>query len=243
MTFSRRDFVKSSVLGAVAAGVGSQAAIPEMLAESSRGSAPGSAKRPIILCAHNGYAYVEVAYAFLKSGGDTLDAAVKVVMGPENDPNDDSASAWAACPTKKVWSSLTLAACMGRLARAGSVGGVRNIKNVSLVCESRYGTHRARHAGRAKARSDSPSLMGLPRENLLTDQFAQNLAAVEGNPFRSRLVGAGHGRSCTGKPLPRLESQAAGRVVAAIASGTLQQRAADLGIPSSEFQHRGHAAV
>ena len=36
MTFSRRDFVKSSVLGAVAAGVGAHSAIPDALAENSQ---------------------------------------------------------------------------------------------------------------------------------------------------------------------------------------------------------------
>ena len=88
MTFSRRDFVKKSVLGAVAAGVGANSA----LAENGQPAhvSPDSAKRPIILCAHNGHAYVEAAYAFLKSGGDTLDAAIRVVKGPEDDPNDDS---------------------------------------------------------------------------------------------------------------------------------------------------------
>ena len=93
MTFSRRDFVKTSVLGAVAAGVGARGAIPEALSEASdqgHASQADSAKRPIIICANNGYAYVEAAYAFLKSGGDTLDAAIRVVKGPEDDPKDDS---------------------------------------------------------------------------------------------------------------------------------------------------------
>ena len=36
MTFSRRDFVKTSVLGAVAAGTGVHAAIPEVLAENGQ---------------------------------------------------------------------------------------------------------------------------------------------------------------------------------------------------------------
>src|SRR5207302_3538919 len=49
-----------------------------------------TSKRPVILCANNGLAYVEAAYAALKGGADTLDAAIQVVKGPENDPNDDS---------------------------------------------------------------------------------------------------------------------------------------------------------
>src|SRR5260370_35518889 len=97
MTFSRRDFVKTSVLGAVAAGVGTraqsedatQAAAPQHAAQEHAAQS-GSYKRPIIVCAHNGLNYLEDAFAFLKSGGDTLDAALKVVKGPEDDPNDTS---------------------------------------------------------------------------------------------------------------------------------------------------------
>jgi len=88
MTFSRRDFVKTSVLGAVAAGVGTRAqgddAKPN--ATQDRDAQSSSHKRPIIVCANNGYAYLENAFAFLKAGGDTLDAAIKVVKGPEDDP-------------------------------------------------------------------------------------------------------------------------------------------------------------
>ena len=61
----------------MARGVGAHGAIPEALVETGQPGhtpQPDSAKRPIILCANNGYAYVEAAYAFLKSGGDTLDA-------------------------------------------------------------------------------------------------------------------------------------------------------------------------
>ena len=74
MPISRRDFVKTSVLGAVAAGTGAQAAVPVNAGQQGPASGNDSAKRAIIICAHNGYAYVEAAYAYLKSGGDTLDA-------------------------------------------------------------------------------------------------------------------------------------------------------------------------
>ena len=90
MTFSRRDFVKTSVLGAVAAGVGAPATAAASESGDQSASPSGSYKRPIIVCAHNGFAYAEAAFAFLKGGGDTLDAAIKVVTGPEDDPNDDS---------------------------------------------------------------------------------------------------------------------------------------------------------
>src|ERR1035438_7643724 len=89
MPFSRRDFVKTSVLGAVAAGVGTRAQGEDSKPAQAHDSQSGSYKRPIIICANNGFNYLDDAFAFLKSGGDTLDAALKVVKGPEDDPNDD----------------------------------------------------------------------------------------------------------------------------------------------------------
>ena len=117
MTFSRRDFVKTSVLGAVAAGVSSPAA------GSNIGEPPppqsGSGKRPIIVCANNGYAYLEAAFAFLKSGGDTLDAAIRVVKGPEDDPNDDSVGL-GGLPNEEGVVELDACCMHGPTRRAGS---------------------------------------------------------------------------------------------------------------------------
>src|SRR5206468_8404122 len=56
----------------------------------SRPGAPAGGKRPIIVCAGNGFNYLEDAYKFLSGGGDTLDAALRLVRGPEDDPKDDS---------------------------------------------------------------------------------------------------------------------------------------------------------
>ncbi len=72
MTFSRRRFVKASVLGAVAAGVGAHAdgkAIATNAVAQERDGESGPHKRPIIVCANNGYAYLENAFAFLKGSG------------------------------------------------------------------------------------------------------------------------------------------------------------------------------
>jgi len=86
--FSRRDFVKTSVLGAFAAGAGAQAA--GVGNGNGQQEHSGSYKRPIIITAHNGLNYIDDAFAFLKAGGETLDAALRVVKGPEDDPNDTS---------------------------------------------------------------------------------------------------------------------------------------------------------
>jgi N4-(beta-N-acetylglucosaminyl)-L-asparaginase len=167
MTFSRRDFVKTSVLGAV--GVGASAAIPEMHAAARQDSASNSAsKRPIIVCANNGHAYAEAAYAFLKSGGDTLDAAIRVVKGPEDDPNDDSVGL-GGLPNEEGVVELDACCMHGPTRRAGSVGGVRNIKNVSMVSKAVM-----EHTGHVMLVGEGAErfavAMGFPRENLLTDR-------------------------------------------------------------------------
>ena len=170
MSFSRRDFVRTSILGAVAAGVGtraqgedsSSAAAREQGATQSR-----SYKRPIIVCANNGYAYLDDAFAFLKSGGDTLDAALKVVQGPEDDPKDTSVGL-GGLPNEEGVVELDACCMHGPTRRAGSVGGVRNIKNVSLVSKAVF-----EHTGHVMLVGEGAERFavaaGFPRENLLTE--------------------------------------------------------------------------
>jgi N4-(beta-N-acetylglucosaminyl)-L-asparaginase len=168
VTYSRRDFVKTSVLGAVA--VGGRAVVPSLAEEGQQGHASQSdaPKRPVIVCAHNGYAYVEAAYAFLKGGGDTLDAGIRVVKGPEDDPNDDSVGL-GGLPNEEGVVELDSCCMHGPTRRAGSVGGVRNIKNVSMV-----GKAVMDHTGHVMLVGEGAErfavAMGFPRENLLTER-------------------------------------------------------------------------
>jgi N4-(beta-N-acetylglucosaminyl)-L-asparaginase len=165
MAFSRRDFVKTSVLGAVAA---AGVVAKSETAGQGHASQGEPSRRPIILCAHNGYAYVEEAYAFLKGGGDTLDAAIHVVKGPENDPNDDSVGL-GGLPNEECVVELDSCCMHGPTRRAGSVGGVRNIKNVSMVARAVM-----QHTGHVMLVGEGAErfavAMGFARENLLTDR-------------------------------------------------------------------------
>jgi len=164
VTVSRRDFVKTSVLGAVAAGVGGPAALSAATEQASSASSP---KRPVIICAHNGRAYIEAAYDFLKGGGDTLDAALRVVKGPEDDPNDDSVGL-GGLPNEDGVVELDACCMHGPTRRAGSVGAVRNIKNVSLVSKAVM-----EHTGHVMLVGEGAErfavAVGFPRENLLTE--------------------------------------------------------------------------
>ncbi len=173
MPFSRRDFVRTSVLGAVATGIKT----PTLAAANrnagsaktgdSRSTSAGSPKLPIIICAHNGFNYLDDAYAFLKGGGDTLDAALRVVKGPEDDPNDTSVGL-GGIPNEEGVVELDACCMHGPTRRAGSVGGVRNIKNVSLLSKAVM-----EHTGHVMLVGEGAErfavAVGFPRENLLTD--------------------------------------------------------------------------
>src|SRR5690242_15739617 len=88
MSISRRRFLGSAVAASLATGVNAQ---DTSQASSHRpAEPPAGAKRPMIICTHNGVNYLDDAFAFLKNGGDTLDAVLRVVKGPEDDPKDDS---------------------------------------------------------------------------------------------------------------------------------------------------------
>ncbi len=158
MAFSRRDFIQTAIVSSVALGLPAQ--------EKSASTLPG--KRPIMVCANNGYDYLDSAFQFLKQGGDTLDAALRVVKGPEDDPNDDSVGL-GGLPNEEGVVELDACCMHGPTRRAGSVGGVRNIKNVSLVSKAVM-----EHTGHVMLVGEGAErfavAMGHPRENLLTDR-------------------------------------------------------------------------
>ena len=174
MSFSRRDFLTSAALSSLALGIPAQAGtsnkngkvdgtpnLPQGEAKS------GSSKRPIIICAGNGFAYLDRAYDFLRKGGDTLDAGILVVTGPEDDPNDDSVGL-GGLPNEECVVELDACCMHGPTRRAGSVGGVRNIKNVSKVSKAVM-----EHTGHVMLVGEGAErfavAMGFPRENLLTE--------------------------------------------------------------------------
>jgi N4-(beta-N-acetylglucosaminyl)-L-asparaginase len=233
VTFSRRDFVKTSVLGVVSAKAGAASIIPEAPAGAGRqghASQSDSAKRPIMICANNGYKYADAAYEFLKGGGDTLEAGIRVVKGPEDDPNDDSVGL-GGLPNEEGVVELDSCCMHGPTRRAGAVGGVRNIKNVSMV-----GRAVMQHTGHVMLVGEGAERfavsMGFPRENLLTDRSRKIwLLWKEFNSDRD-WWGPGiadphfHPPASDAKPQAELMRERIQR---------LQQRAAGLGI-EPEFQ-------
>src|ERR1700690_2976590 len=165
MVFSRRDFLTTAGIGALSLGLEGQ---DRNKSDSTKLEPPASTgKRPIIISSWNGFDYLDDAFASLKGGGDTLDAALKVVKGPEDDPNDDSVGL-GGLPNEEGVVELDSCCMHGPTRRAGSVGGVRNIKNVSLVAKAVM-----EHTGHVMLVGEGAErfavAQGFPRENLLTE--------------------------------------------------------------------------
>ena len=163
MSITRRGFLESAVVASLATGLNAQDN------KTSQAAAPASSARPpIIICSNNGRHYLDDAFLFLRNGGDTLDAALRVVKGPEDDPNDDSVGL-GGLPNEEGVVELDACCMHGPTRRAGSVAGVRNIKNVSLVARAVM-----EHTGHVMLVGEGAErfavAMGFPRENLLTDR-------------------------------------------------------------------------
>jgi N4-(beta-N-acetylglucosaminyl)-L-asparaginase len=168
MVVSRRDFIATAVAGSLSLGLHAQQTPEQNNQEQKKtSSGVGSGKKPIIISAGNGFAYIDDAYVFLKNGGDTLDAALRVVKGPEDDPNDTSVGL-GGLPNEEGVVELDSCCMHGPTRRAGSVGGVRNIKNVSLAAKAVM-----EHTGHVMLVGEGAEKFavaeGFPRENLLTD--------------------------------------------------------------------------
>jgi N4-(beta-N-acetylglucosaminyl)-L-asparaginase len=164
MSVSRRDFLGTAVAGSMSLGLFNKKSRAQ---DAKQSGSVGIGKPPIIVCANNGFNYLDDAYAFLASGGDTLDAALRVVKGPEDDPNDTSVGL-GGLPNEEGVVELDACCMHGPTRRAGSVGGVRNIKNVSLVSRAVMN-----HTGHVMLVGEGAErfavAVGFPRENLLTD--------------------------------------------------------------------------
>ena len=163
MPLSRRDFMSGLALGAVATTASGASAAPAIEAAQPL-RAPS---RPLIVAAGNGFPYLEEAYRFLRDGGDSLEAALKVVRGPEDDPEDDSVGL-GGLPNEEGVVELDACCMHGPTRRAGAVGGVRNIRNVALLArEVMLHTAHVMLVGEGAERF--AVARGFQRENLLTD--------------------------------------------------------------------------
>jgi N4-(beta-N-acetylglucosaminyl)-L-asparaginase len=172
MSISRRDFIHSTLAAATLSASANTSAANLLHAKNESSTAnqnsAGKAKLPVIICAANGFKYLDDAYSFLAAGGDTLDAALKVVQGPENDPNDESVGL-GGHPNEEGVVELDSCCMHGPTRTAGSVGGVRNIKNASLLANA-VRLHTGHEMLVGEGAEKFAVAQGFPRENLLTDK-------------------------------------------------------------------------
>jgi N4-(beta-N-acetylglucosaminyl)-L-asparaginase len=164
MPISRRDFLATTAMTSVSLALEGQSGTAATMTKSPQ--APG--KRPVIICKTTGSQSIDGAYQMLQRGGDTLDAALFVCKAQEDDPNDDSVGL-GGLPNEEGVVELDSCCMHGPTRRAGSVGGVRNIKNVCLVAKTVM--ERTGHVMLAGEGAERFAVAeGFPRENLLTDR-------------------------------------------------------------------------
>jgi N4-(beta-N-acetylglucosaminyl)-L-asparaginase len=133
--WTRRKFFLTSLAGTAAASVGKLLGktLPEEAANSP-GAAAAQGTRPLIISSANGLHALDKGMDILKKGGDTLDAVVAAVTVVEDDPKDNSVG-YGGLPNEEGEVELDASVMHGPTARAGSVAGVRRIKNVARLAK------------------------------------------------------------------------------------------------------------
>jgi N4-(beta-N-acetylglucosaminyl)-L-asparaginase len=134
--WSRRRFFLTSLAGSLAAG-SSKLFARSLPVNGDCAPAPPSAqgKRPLIISSANGVNALGRGMDILKKGGDTLDAVIAAVTVVEDDPKDNSVG-YGGLPNEEGEVELDASVMHGPTARAGSVGGVRRIKNVARLAKT-----------------------------------------------------------------------------------------------------------
>src|SRR5450432_2927382 len=141
--WTRRKFFLTSLAGSALASAGklfgrsadacgpsdSLPGFPENAPQAAQG------KRPLIISSANGVHALDRGMEILQKGGDTLDAAVAAVTVVEDDPNDDSVG-FGGLPNEEGEVELDASCMHGPTGRAGSVAGVRRIKNVARLAQT-----------------------------------------------------------------------------------------------------------
>jgi N4-(beta-N-acetylglucosaminyl)-L-asparaginase len=132
--WSRRRFFSATIAGSTLAGTARLfgKSIPGEVFSTPPDSA---AKRPVIISAANGLHALGKGMDILKSGGDTLDAAIAAVTIVEDDPNDDSVG-YGGLPNEEGVVELDASVMHGPTRRAGSVASVQRIKNVARLAKT-----------------------------------------------------------------------------------------------------------
>lgn len=170
LKFSRRDFIATAALTSAGLALDAQGQTTKVTDGQKPQSKEESRswKRPVVIAAGNGFNTIDAGYTTLQRGGDTLDAVMAVIRGPEDDPKDDSVGL-GGLPNEECVVELDACCMHGPTRRAGSVAGVHNIKNVSQLSKAVM-----EHTGHVMLVGEGAERFayahGFPKENLLTER-------------------------------------------------------------------------
>src|SRR5579864_3760114 len=132
----RRDFLSGLAVTSASLAAAGVAKPTHSRAYEASPAVPAGGAKNIMISAANGITsrgnHIEAGFKKLQAGADTLDAAITTVSGPENDPLDDSVGL-GGLPNEDCVVELDACCMHGPTRRAGSVGGVRDIKNVASL--------------------------------------------------------------------------------------------------------------
>ncbi len=191
MKVTRRDFIATTAVGSASLALDLQGqSKPRTSAPTSGADRPGSQSSS---APHNGYNYLDRGYAVLTGGGDTLDAVMQVITGPEDDPNDDSVGL-GGLPNEDCVVELDACCMHGPTRMAGSVAGRARDQECLAAVEDGDGAYRPRDAG-GRRRAEVWIRHGLPQGESADRALAQDLATVARDHVERRLVGTGNGQS------------------------------------------------
>jgi len=168
---TRRDFLSLGALTAAGLGLASreadaaEALRPTLSPDQVRELKPPA--KPVLVTRVTGDQTVQEAYQMLLDGQDTLEAVHHVCLGRENDPKDHSVGL-GGLPNEDGVVELDSCCMHGPTRRAGSVAGVRNIRNVCLVARKVF-EHTSHVMLAGEGAQTFAADLGFPRENLLTE--------------------------------------------------------------------------
>ncbi|HXN65373.1 MAG TPA: N(4)-(beta-N-acetylglucosaminyl)-L-asparaginase [Candidatus Acidoferrales bacterium] len=143
--WTRRKFFLTTLAGGFAAGAQrllgaalptrAPAAVTDLSAAPTMQAVSAKSTRPVIISSANGLHALQKGMDILKSGGDTLDAAIAAVTVVEDDPNDNSVG-FGGLPNEEGEPELDSCLMHGPTRRAGAVGGLRRVKNAARVANT-----------------------------------------------------------------------------------------------------------
>src|SRR6516225_6425945 len=137
--WSRRKFFLTSLAGTAAAGttnlLGARPTVDPGIPRDSRPvQGAGKGGRPVMIASANGVHALSKGIEILKSGGDTLEAAVAAVTVVEDDPNDNSVG-YGGLPNEEGDVELDASVMHGPSRRCGSVASIRGVKTPSKIAK------------------------------------------------------------------------------------------------------------